>query len=58
MIFVIAPIHASPDIFENILSPFWAPVSKISTQGTVFENLHFCCLKTPYTCGRKAKTEN
>ena len=23
---------------------------------TVFENLRFCCLNTPFTCGRKAKT--
>ena len=57
MVIVICPIHTYPDIFGNILSPFWASVSKISTQRTVFENLHFCCLKTAFTCGRKAKTE-
>ena len=30
---------------------------KKSTLGTVFENLHVWCPKTPFTCGRKAKTE-
>ena len=33
---------------------FW---KKKSTLGTVFENLHVWCPKTPFTCGRKAKTE-
>jgi len=32
--------------------------SKNATEGTVFENLRFCCPKTPFMCGRKAKTEN
>ena len=31
--------------------------SKNTAPGTVFENLSFCCPKTPFTCGRKAKTE-
>ena len=30
--------------------------SKISTLGTVLENLGFWYPKTPFTCGRKAKT--
>ena len=30
---------------------------KKTTLGTVFENLRVWCPKTPFTCGRKAKTE-
>ena len=30
--------------------------STISSLGTVFENWRFWCMKTPFTCGRKAKT--
>ena len=32
--------------------------STISSLGTVFENWRFWCTKTPFTCGRKAKTGN
>ena len=32
--------------------------SKNSAPRTVFENLSFCCSKTPFTCGRRAKTED
>ena len=32
--------------------------SKNSAPGTVFENQSFCCPKTPFTCGRRAKTED
>ena len=32
--------------------------SKNSAPRTVFENLSFCCPKTPFTCGRRAKTED
>ena len=32
--------------------------SKNSTPRTVFENQSFCCRKTPFTCGRRAKTED
>ena len=31
--------------------------SKNTAPGTVFEHLSFCYPKTPFTCGRKAKTE-
>ena len=34
----------------------WPAFSKISSVGTVFENLRCWCTKTPFTCGRKAKT--